>query len=287
MTGFRRPHVSSRTGRGNRGGIPNDELKARRRGGDYSHLGLVFPESTPDCNKDLPRIPSTSTGLWGDDAMTITTEMMGSPTASPIVGCPPLPVPSHQVCEREPLIEAQQIAVQCRQRRRSVNGDPVDFSRIPSSTAMQLGVSVAAQATNAPLRASPMLPHSPQIRRLLAEETDTTPTSYDGTGPLSRVREDGTFACDREDCLAILPNLLAFLSHLTIHLVHEGYVIHIGWRIGVLKVFNRVIECEHCGVLFTDDDHKDEHLNSCSKLPTLHEIGSLEDGPFGLLLGTL
>ena len=28
-----------------------------------------------------------------------------------------------------------------------------------------------------------------------------------------------------------------------------------------------------------DDDHKDDHLSSCPKLPTFHEIESFNDGP--------
>lgn len=174
MSGVPRTPVrgSPPTGGGDRARIPPDELRARRHGGDFSHIGSICTESNrppstiPDFD-DLPSIPSTSTGLWGDDAPTISTEMMGSPTASPIVGCLPLPIPSHLVCERPPLTEAQKIVVRYRQRCQS-----------------------------------------------------------------SRVREDGTVACDREDCLAILPNLRAFSSHLDIHLIHEGYVIHLGSRIG-------------------------------------------------------
>jgi len=123
------------TGGGDRARIPSDELRARRCGGDFSHIGPICtessppPSSIPDDSEDFPCIPSTSTGLWGDDPVTISTEMMGSPTASPIVGCPPLPVPSPQACEREPLTEAQQIAAQYRQRRRdsealSVSANP-------------------------------------------------------------------------------------------------------------------------------------------------------------------
>lgn len=232
------PHTFDRgslpTGGGGRTRIPPDELRARRYGGDFSHMGPVFtesnrpPSSIPDFDEDdLPRIPSTSTGLWGDDAVTISTEMMGSPTASPVVGCPPLSVPSHQECEREPLTEAQQIAAQYRQRHHSspeppsVSVNPLE-SRHPSppSTTTKSGVSVETQAMNAPLRASLTLPQSPPVR-----------------GLLSRVREDGTVACDREDCLEILPNLQAFLCHQDIHLIHEEYVIRLGWRIGVLSLF--------------------------------------------------
>ena len=38
--------------------------------------------------------------------------------------------------------------------------------------------------------------------------------------------------------------------------------------------YNRLTLCELCGTRFIDDDHKDDHLNSCPKLPTFHEIGS-------------
>jgi len=232
---------------------------ARRHAGDFSHLGPILLEdirpSSPISDSDIPSIPSTSTGLWGDDAVTISTEMMGSPTASPIVGCPPLPVPSHHVCEREPITEAQQIAAQYRQRwlssqdapksttvseqtTLSVSTNPLEPShRSPPSTVMQSGVSTETQSMNAPLRASSMPPNPPSIRRSLAEETQTVLTPRGSAGLLSRVREDGTVLCDREDCLAVLPSLKAFLSHLDIHLIHEGYVTHLGWWIGALNIF--------------------------------------------------
>ena len=38
--------------------------------------------------------------------------------------------------------------------------------------------------------------------------------------------------------------------------------------------YNRLKLCELCGTRFIDDDHKDDHLNSCPKLPTFHEIES-------------
>ena len=38
--------------------------------------------------------------------------------------------------------------------------------------------------------------------------------------------------------------------------------------------YNRLTLCELCGMRFDDDDHKDDHLNSCPKLPTFHEIES-------------
>lgn len=44
---------------------------------------------------------------------------------------------------------------------------------------------------------------------------------------------------------------------------------------------DRLTACELCGVRFTDDDHKDDHLNSCPKLPTFHKVGNLENQPSG------
>ena len=114
--------VSPPIGRRRKAGILNDELRARRHGGDFSHLAPIIPESdrspslVPDYDKDLPRIPSTSTGLWGDEVVTVSTEMMGSPTASPTVGCPPSLAPSRQVHERVLITEAQHIATQYQQR---------------------------------------------------------------------------------------------------------------------------------------------------------------------------
>ena len=46
----------------------------------------------PDIYKDLPRIPSTSTGLWDTDPMTVLSEVMAPPVTSPTPNHPPLPV---------------------------------------------------------------------------------------------------------------------------------------------------------------------------------------------------
>ncbi|KAF9648843.1 hypothetical protein BDM02DRAFT_3269203 [Thelephora ganbajun] len=271
--------------------LTSDELNFRRLAGDFSHLaphllGSDRPHlSVPDYDKDLPRIPSTSTGLWGGEAVTVFTDRMGSHTTSPIVGCPP-PTPSYHVYERIQITEAQRIADQYRERRRSsidvAQGSPVSeqatpsvnihspesLRAFPSSTVIRSGVSTDTQATNTPVKVA-LAPQSPTIHAL-AEETETTHTSHEGVSLFSRVHEDGTVSCTRGDCLTILPSLRAFLSHLHIHLIHEG-----------------LNSCELCGVWFTDDDHKDDHLNSCPKLPTFHKIGSLESKPSGSLHGFL
>ena len=45
--------------------------------------------------------------------------------------------------------------------------------------------------------------------------------------------------------------------------------------------YNRLRLCELCGTRFIDDDYKDDHLNSCPKLPTFHEVESFNSGPPG------
>ena len=51
---------------------------------------------------------------------------------------------------------------------------------------------------------------------------------------------------------------------------------------GVNRVMvNRLRICELCGARFVDDDHKDDHLNSCPKLPIFHEIESFNHEPPG------
>lgn len=230
-------------------GTLGDEHRSRRHGGDFSHLAPILPESdrspspAPGYNKDLPRIPSTSTGLWGGEAVSILTEAIGSLTASPIPGCPPLPVPSHHAYERVPITEAQQIAVQYRRRFRNplntsrstkvseqmtpdVSTDPLESSHAsPTSTVMQSGVSTDTQVMNVLVRAS-LAPCESPTRRALAEEIKNTRTLHDSTSSFSQVYEDGTLSCTREDCLAVLANFKAFLCHLHIHLIHEGYVVH-------------------------------------------------------------
>lgn len=132
-TFVRTPSPTQGHGRG--AGIPNDDLDTRRYAGDFSHLTPILRE---DYNKDLPRIPSTSTGLLGDEVLTIITEMMGSPAASPIVGCPPLPVPSYHASEQAPITEAQQIAAQYRQRLYSSSDAPESTVVTDVSTLSQL-----------------------------------------------------------------------------------------------------------------------------------------------------
>lgn len=239
--------VSHPTGRRLGGGILSDEHKARRNAGDFSCFAPILPEndrppSTPDHDKDLPRIPSTSTGLWGDEAVTVLTGAMGSLATSPIVGCPPLPVPSHSAHERVSITEAQQIVVQYRQRLPSsliqnsrvsenpppnANTDSLESLRAsPSSTMMQSGVSTNTKAMNAPVEVSLASSQSSSTRRALVGETETSHTLHESTNLFSRVHEDGTVSCTRGDCLAVLPNSRAFSLHSHIHRIHDEYVVH-------------------------------------------------------------
>ena len=141
---------------------------------------------------------------------------------------------------------------------------------------MQSYVSTETQTTNAPSRASLIILQSPPIRRPLAE---VTPIPHEDACLFSWIREDGTISCTRGDCMAVLPSLEAFLSHLHIHLIHEGYVLYLRQCDLNQSVDHtapdRLQMCEHCRTRFTDDNHKDVHLNSCPKLPAFHEIGSL------------
>jgi hypothetical protein len=191
------------------------------------------------------------------------------------------------------MTEAQQIAAQYRQRHRSLfdalqsttvaertaldaSTEPLESLHVsPPNTVMQSGVSTETQAVDAPFGASLAPSQSPPIRRAPAEETETTPTSHEGVTLFSRVREDGTVSCTREDCLEVFPSLKAYLNHLHTHLIDEGYVVHLRWHDLVQSTdhtaSNRLNVCEHCGARFRDDDQKDDHLSSCPMLPTFHE----------------
>ena len=46
-------------------------------------------------------------------------------------------------------------------------------------------------------------------------------------------------------------------------------------------VVDRLRVCELCGARFIDDDNKNDHLNSCPKLPAFHEIESFNHEPPG------
>lgn len=239
--------VSHPMGRRRRVGTPPDET--RRYGGDFSHLPPVLLESDrpplPVPEKDLPRIPSTSTGLWEREAVSVKTDMMGYLTASPIVGCPPPPAPSYRVYERAPVTEAQRIAAEYRRRHRS-SSDPTQSTTVsertaldvstehlelshasPSSAVVQSGVSIETGTVDAPFGASLAPPQSSPTRQVLAEEIETTTALHEDTDLFSRVREDGTVLCTRGDCLAVLPSIEAFLCHSHIHLIHEEYVVRL------------------------------------------------------------
>ena len=247
MSGLARTpvRVSPLIGRRRRAGTPSDdEFRSRRHAGDFSHLVPTLLESdrplspVPDYHKDLPRIPSTSTGLWGDEAVTVSTDLAGSLTASPIVGSPPI---SHHAHERVSITEAQQIAAQYLQRHRSsldafrhtavserttidVSTNPLEpLHASPSSSAIQSGVSATV---NAPFGASPAPPQSSPTSRALVGVTETD-APHEGARLFDRVREDGTVSCTRGDCLAVLPSTKAFLNHLQIHLIDEGYVVRL------------------------------------------------------------
>jgi hypothetical protein len=126
--------------RGRGAEIPNEERRARRRAGDFTHLAPILPESGPfpspvaDYNKDLPRIPSTSTGLWGTEVATILTEQMGSPVTLSVADFTCLPKPPHHMYEGVPITEAQKIAAQYRQRHQSTLAVP------PTSETLDKGV---------------------------------------------------------------------------------------------------------------------------------------------------
>ena len=101
----------------------SEEKRTRRHARDFSHTGITCAgdissssRSTPrgsDVEKELPRIPSTSTELWDTEPVTVSSEMMASPVTS-IPSLPPLLVP--QNLRRTPTTEAQKIAARYRRR---------------------------------------------------------------------------------------------------------------------------------------------------------------------------
>ena len=220
MADISRPSVRVSTPAGHRRGAAThtDKLRSRRYAGDFSHLPPVGLENDlsplPDYNKDLPHIPSTLMGFSDAEAVTLFTSLSGNLTTSPIPRSPH-PLPSHDIYERVKLTEAQEIAARYRQRHCSRSS-----AALSSSTVIQSGVYPDGQDTGAAIRVS-LAPRSPPIRRVLAEETEITPEVASRFG---RFQDNGAVWCSWEDCLEILPSLVAFLSHLRVHLVDEGYV---------------------------------------------------------------
>lgn len=214
--------------------MPTDQSISRRHARDFSHLPPVLLRSDrfplPNYNKALPSIPSTSTGLEDSDAVSVFTSLSGSLTISP--------TPSRDAYERTSLTEAQRIAAQYRERHREapnvfrnvavsgstvrdVNSNPLEFQYASlSSTVLESGARVDGRAVNATVATS-SAPQSPPMRWAPAAEIETT---HEAVSRFGRVHDDGTVSCAWEDCLGVLPSLAAFLSHLHVHLIHEGYV---------------------------------------------------------------
>jgi hypothetical protein len=221
---------------------PTNELMSRRYAGDFSSLAPVVPGNDrsplPDYDKDLPRIPSTSTGLEDSEVVSVFTSLSGTLTITPVAGCPALTDFSHDAYEPVQLTEAQRIAAQYRQLHRSSSdvlrstaiSEPtipgVGSNRLesrsvfPSSIGIRSGARVDGQAMDAATGA-PLAPHSPPMRQALAEEIEAI---HEAVRRLGRVHDDGTVSCTREDCLEFFPSLVAFLSHISVHLIREGYV---------------------------------------------------------------
>jgi hypothetical protein len=190
MSGISRTsvRVSVQIGRGHRAVIPahTDECRSRRYAGDFSCLPQIVLEDNrpppPYGDDGLQRIPSSSTALSGDDVVTVFTSTSGTLTIAPIVGCPQLPVLSHEVYEQVQLTDAQRIVAQYRQRhcsppdvfQNTASSEPTALGvnsnlenpqqAYPRSIATHLGTRVNGQATSAAPRPSP-------IRGVLVGET--------------------------------------------------------------------------------------------------------------------
>jgi len=103
--------------------------------GDVSSSGRPTPRR-PDINKDLPRIPSTPTGLWDTKLVTVSSEIMASSMTPSTPSLPPLPVP--RTLKRTAVTEAQKIATRYRRRYGSSEALP---SRSEVSCPLKLEVS--------------------------------------------------------------------------------------------------------------------------------------------------
>jgi len=96
--------------------------------GDVSSSGRSTPRG-PDINKDLPRIPSTSTGLWDAKPVTVSSEIMASPVIPSTPSLPPLPVLRN--LKRTAVTEAQKIAARYRRRYGSLEALRSEVYRPP------------------------------------------------------------------------------------------------------------------------------------------------------------
>ncbi|KAF9647696.1 hypothetical protein BDM02DRAFT_2529030 [Thelephora ganbajun] len=290
--------VSSSASRQPRVVNPSNERRTRRHTRDFSHTSTTYAgdvslsgRSTPrepDIDKDLPRIPSTSTELWGTEPVTVLSETMASAVTSPTLGPPPLS--ASQNLKRIAATEAQQIAAQYLRRCGSLEAlrsgvscpSRLEHHAEANGSAFQPGscmttFDVAGERMNQATddssceerlsmdngsEVSPFLPVTPTIRRLFTREVDMMSVSYKTRRMLKNSNQDGSFPCRQRGCYDALPTRQAYACHVHIHLIHEG-----------LRL------CELCGTRFIDDDHKDEHLGSCPKLPTFHEIESFSSEP--------
>lgn len=127
----------------------SNERRTRRHARDFSHVTITYTgdissssRSTPrepNVEKELPRIPSTSTGLWDAEPATVSSEMMTSPVIS-TSSLPPLPV--SQNLRRMPTTEAQKIAARYRRRYGSLEALRSEVSYPPKLKVSSFLVSV-------------------------------------------------------------------------------------------------------------------------------------------------
>lgn len=130
---------------------------------------------------------------------------------------------------------------------------------------------------------SSFLPVTPTIRRFFAREVDMAATSSEAREILKKINQDGSFLCPQRGCYDVLPTREAYTCHVHIHLIHEECVFHFDYaayiRVFTMRWCNRLRLCELCGTRFIDDDHKIEHLSSCPRHPTFHEIENFNNKP--------
>ena len=160
-----------------------------------------------------------------------------------------------------------------------VSNEHMDLVPDDSSIEKYLSMDIDSEASSS-------LSVTPIIRRFFAQEVEMGATSYEARKKLnSSVDQDGSFPCPQKGCYDVLPTREAYTCHVHIHIIHDGYVFRFDCTVyvGVFTIqrCNRLRLCELCGTRFIDDDHKDEHLNSCPNRPTFHEVENFNNKPPG------
>ena len=228
--------------------MPTDKLKSRRHARDLpSPPPALIPEKesppSPNDDESMQRIPTSSTGLWGDDVISVYTCSSGVLTTSESIA-DYLHFSAGHSHKKGALTEAQQIVGQYRQLDHASpdvlqdntvttpntpkldQGSDLSKSQHPFPsmiTTVQLSICVDDKTTDTAIRAPSRRQRSPMRQSL----TQGMEAAHQAVARLSWARRNKTISCTQ-----------------------------------VIICLDSLNACELCGKLFTDCDSQDDRPNN-------------------------